>query len=206
MNSTGRDLRVILIGGSSHSGKSTLAQSLASKLGWSYRSTDKLARHPGRPWCSPEKALPDHVVEHYATLSPDDLIVDVLRHYEINVLPQVRTMVKYHASDPLSEPLVLEGSALWPEFVMKMETGPAVAAVWLAADPELFRQRIYRESNYDDASEAAQQLIRKFIDRTLLYNKLMRKIVYRRGLLRIEVGSNMTAHDLTTKCIDLLQV
>jgi 2-phosphoglycerate kinase len=44
------ETRVILIGGSSHVGKSTLGQSLAAKLGWSYCSTDKLARHPGRPW------------------------------------------------------------------------------------------------------------------------------------------------------------
>ncbi|MEL7245323.1 MAG: 2-phosphoglycerate kinase, partial [Cyanobacteria bacterium J06573_2] len=42
--------RIILIGGSSHVGKSTLAQSLANKLNWNYISTDKLARHPGRPW------------------------------------------------------------------------------------------------------------------------------------------------------------
>ncbi len=44
------ETRVILIGGSSHAGKSTLGQAIAAKLGWSYRSTDKLARHPGRPW------------------------------------------------------------------------------------------------------------------------------------------------------------
>ena len=48
MISPGRELRVILIGGSSHVGKSTLAQSLASKLGWRYISTDSLARHPGQ--------------------------------------------------------------------------------------------------------------------------------------------------------------
>lgn len=50
MNKSINETRVILIGGSSHAGKSTLAQALAAELGWSYGSTDKRARHPGRPW------------------------------------------------------------------------------------------------------------------------------------------------------------
>ncbi len=53
-----RDLRVILIGGSSNVGKSILAQSLALKLGWSHISTDSLARHPGRPWKAEPKTVP----------------------------------------------------------------------------------------------------------------------------------------------------
>ena len=44
------DTRVILIGGSSHTGKSTAAREIAGRLGWSHLSTDSLARHPGRPW------------------------------------------------------------------------------------------------------------------------------------------------------------
>lgn len=56
--------RILLIGGSSHVGKSTVAQSLASHLGWNYRSTDKLARHPGRPWQAKPKKVPNHVAAH----------------------------------------------------------------------------------------------------------------------------------------------
>lgn len=47
-------MKVILIGGSSHAGKSTVAESLAAKLGWSYLSTDRLAAHPGLPLRRPE--------------------------------------------------------------------------------------------------------------------------------------------------------
>lgn len=38
----------ILIGGSSHVGKSTLSKQLAAALGIELISTDDLARHPGR--------------------------------------------------------------------------------------------------------------------------------------------------------------
>ena len=59
------DDRILLIGGASHVGKSTLAHSLASHLDCNYYSTDKLARHPGRPWQSEPKDIPQHVAEHY---------------------------------------------------------------------------------------------------------------------------------------------
>lgn len=57
--------KVILIGGALHAGKSTLAKTLALKLGWRYVSTDSLARHPGRPWKPKPNRVPDHVAEHY---------------------------------------------------------------------------------------------------------------------------------------------
>ena len=110
------ETRVILIGGSSHTGKSTLSRSLAAKLGWSYRSTDKLARHPGRPWVGANgNAIPEYVAEHYRSRSVDALFFNVLSHYRENVFPQVEAIV--HLS---TECLILEGSALWPEFVANL--------------------------------------------------------------------------------------
>jgi adenylate kinase family enzyme len=67
-------LRVILIGGSSRIGKSTLAESLAMKLGWRHISTDSLARHPGRPWRAKPESVPLHIAEHYLSLSTNALI------------------------------------------------------------------------------------------------------------------------------------
>jgi len=112
--------RVFLMGGSSHTGKSTLAQSLAAHLGWSYRSTDKgLAPHPGRPWqVRPEKAK--HVAEHYLSLSADELISDVLRHYRDIVWPLVKGIVTSHATDLSTDRLILEGSAILPELVVTL--------------------------------------------------------------------------------------
>lgn len=112
-NDSTNETRVILIGGSSHVGKSTLGQSLAVKLNWNYLSTDKLAQHPGRPWGNKNrKVIPKHVEEHYRALSINDLFLDVLLHYEQNVFPQVETIIDSYTSDLLKKCLVLEGSAL----------------------------------------------------------------------------------------------
>ena len=110
-------MRVVLIGGSSHVGKSSLAESLAANLGWTHISTDSLARHPGRPWKPHPEKVPDDVAEHYLSLSVDELITDVLRHYRVNVWPRVEAIVASHIDKTSTARIVLEGSALWPEFV-----------------------------------------------------------------------------------------
>src|SRR5436853_7820845 len=99
--------RVMLIGGPSHAGKSTLAQALAARLGWRCMSTDRLARYPGRPW----GGVPAHVAEHYRALSPDELIDDVIRHYA-RMWPAIRSVIAAHAGDHSTERLILEGSAI----------------------------------------------------------------------------------------------
>ena len=103
------DVNVVLIGGSSHAGKSTVSESLAAMLGWEHLSTDRLAAHPGRPWRpAPEKVL-DRVAEHYLRLSVDELIEDVLRHYRVIVWPKVEEIVASHSNDASTTGIVLEG-------------------------------------------------------------------------------------------------
>lgn len=50
-------------------------------LGWDYLTTDKLARHPGRPWSAETQTIPNRVANHYRTLSVEALLSDVLFHY-----------------------------------------------------------------------------------------------------------------------------
>ncbi|MBW4667297.1 MAG: 2-phosphoglycerate kinase [Cyanomargarita calcarea GSE-NOS-MK-12-04C] len=200
------ETRVILIGGSSHAGKSTLGLALAAKLGWSYRSTDKLARHPGRPWVGADrKAIPEHVAEYYRELSVEALFLDVLSHYEKNVLSIVEVIVRSHASDLSAECLVLEGSALWPEFVANLVDALGVKAIWLTASNQLFQNRIKRESNFCNVRKDEKHLIQKFLDRTLFYDKHMREEVKRLGFMCIDVESVSTADGLLKKCMELME-
>ncbi|MEM9924335.1 MAG: 2-phosphoglycerate kinase [Cyanobacteria bacterium P01_D01_bin.50] len=207
MNKFINETRVILIGGSSHAGKSTLAQSLAAKLGWGYRSTDKLARHPGRPWMGEKlKVIPQHVAQHYQTLSTEALFLDVLSHYEKNVLPQVEVIVYSHASEKSTESLIIEGSALWPEFVANLVGKNGVKAIWLTASEKHFRNRIKHESNFDNVGENEKYLIQKFLDRTLFYDKRMKEEIERLGFICIDVESVSMADELLNKCMELMEI
>ncbi|MCJ8279926.1 MAG: (d)CMP kinase [Rivularia sp. ALOHA_DT_140] len=191
--------RVILIGGTSHAGKSTLAQSLAAKLGWNYLSTDKLARHPGRPWIQENKKfIPEDVVEHYKNLSPEELFVDVISHYEKNVLPQVEDIV---CSE---ECLIIEGSALYPGLVRNLVGENGAKVIWLTASDQLFRNRIFKESNFDNVGDEEKYLIEKFLQRTLFYNQRMMESLEHLGFTYIDVESASNTDELSNKCIEIL--
>lgn len=167
---------VLLIGGTSNVGKSTVAQEVASRLGIGYRSTDYLARHPGRPWRTPEWEVPPHVAEHYASLPVDELIVSVLDHYE-RLWPRIEEIA-------LGDDLVLEGSALWPARVATLD----VRAVWLTADDDLIRERIHESSDYTRATAEERLLVDKFVARTVHFQELMLVDVTRLGLRYVDVG------------------
>ncbi|MDL4821511.1 AAA family ATPase [Actinomadura opuntiae] len=185
------DVRVVLIGGTSNTGKSTVAQAVAEKLGFEHRSTDYLARHPGRPWRTPEHEVRPHVVEHYATLSTDELIASVLDHYE-RLWPRIEEIVTAHATGP---GLVLEGSALWPVRVANLNV-PHTGAVWFTADPAVLRARVHASGHYDGATPEERHLMDRFLARTERYQTLMLDDVERLGLDRIDTGTGRTVPEL----------
>ena len=184
------DARVLLIGGSSHLGKSTLAAGLADRLGWEARSTDKLARHPGRPWAEPPAEVPPHVEEHYLTLTDDARFASVLLHYESVVWPLAEALIGEHARGPS---LILEGSAILPALVGRR---PGVTAVWLTGDDDLIHARIAAGSRYADRSRDGQAMIAAFAARSLRFNSLIVREVDRLGLVRIDVAADATVADL----------
>ena len=174
---------MLLIGGTSNVGKSTVAAAVAERLGVEHRSTDYLARHPGRPWRTAEREVPPHVVEHYSTLAVDELISSVLGHYA-RLWPRIEELVDD------ADGLVLEGSALWPERVAKL-TG--VRSVWLTADDDTIRERIHDSGEYSAASANERALMDKFLARSVRFQQLLLADVERFGLRRVEVDGRSVA-------------
>ncbi|WP_329274926.1 hypothetical protein [Streptomyces sp. NBC_01451] len=164
------DVRVVLIGGTSNVGKSAVAQVVAERLGFTCRSTDGLARHPGRPWRTPGWEVPEHVAEHYRSLTVEELVSSVLGHYE-RLWPLIEELIVRHAAGPGG--LVLEGSALWPARVAAL-TVPRTAAVWLTAEDSVVRARVHRAGRYPQATPEERQLMDKFLARSARYQSLMR--------------------------------
>ena len=198
------NLNVILIGGSSHVGKSSVSEALAARLGWDHVSTDSLARHPGRPWKPAPEKVPEHVARHYLGLSVDGLVEDVLNHYRVNVWPQVEAVVASRSNDTSTTGIVLEGSALWPELATSLDLDK-VAAVWLTAKEEVFRQRILAGSLYSSKPSRERILIDKFLQRTLAYNARMVDAVSRHGFILLDVLQSNVA-ELADRCLSALGI
>lgn len=103
-------LSIILISGTSHVGKSTLAGLLSEKLHCEAISTDSLARHPGRPW----PGIPAPVEEYYRQLSAETIYWFLKVHHQ-NIWPLVRGLID--SKTGTGNIVIFEGAALRPEFI-----------------------------------------------------------------------------------------
>ena len=195
------DIRVILIGGTSHTGKSTLAQRLATRQGWKHVSTDGLARHPGRPWG--EVGARPQVVKYYLEFSDGERLRSVLAHYR-NMWPLIERLVERHAIDDSTERLVLEGSALLPEHVAQLRVH-AIAAIWLTGPETLVRSRIYKESDYERQTKRQQTMIDAFVARAAKFDRAMMDQVAMLALPFLEVHDDASVDNLVRECLEKMR-
>lgn len=156
-------IKGILLGGTSHVGKSTLAAHLSRKLDWPAQSTDKLARHPGRPW----PILRPQVAEFYTRLSPETIDWLLQVHYD-NLRPRLDQII-----DSLivaGAGFIIEGSALRPDHVHHLHDA-GVATACLHASRTFLRERMRRESEYVEREPSLQRICDTFIERSLRDNE-----------------------------------
>jgi 2-phosphoglycerate kinase len=194
---------IILIGGTSHTGKSTLAHCLAARLVGTTQSTDRLARHPGRPWAPPPHAVRPHVVEHYRDLTDEERMASVLAHYRA-MRPLIADVLHAHREGPATAALVVEGSALLPESAAALAAAD-VRAIWLTADDALLRTRIEAESGYARADPASRRLIEAFLERARRFDRFLRGEVGRRGWPAVQVEVGVSPQALADRCLTLMQ-
>ena len=191
-----------MIGGTSHAGKSTLAQALAAKLGWDHLSTDRLARHPGRPWATSKGPFPEHVATHYLSLSIDELATEQLHHYQ-RLWPHIEALVTEHATGTDTTRLIIEGSGILPGHVAAMKT-PDTAAVWLTASADVLRDRIYSASRFHERTTEEKIMVEKFLGRTERYDQLILNAVNSLGLPSIDTSTAHSTGELMKQCLQVI--
>ncbi|WP_421398742.1 hypothetical protein [Agrobacterium fabrum] len=158
-------LSTILIAGTSHVGKSTLAGLLSTRLGWQAISTDSLARHPGRPW----PGIPAPVEEYYTALSAETIHWFLKVHHQ-NIWPLIRPMID--SSSHSGNPAIFEGAALRPEFISPL-LGSTVAGLLLHAGNDFLLERMRSHARYEDAMAGQRRIMDAFIERSLRENTEM---------------------------------
>lgn len=158
-------LLTILIAGTSHVGKSTLAGLLSEKLGCEAISTDSLARHPGRPW----PGIPAPVEDYYTQLSAETIHWFLKVHHQ-NIWPLIRSLIDNTSGT--GNPAIFEGAALRPEFISPL-LGGTVAGVFLHAGNDFLLERMRSHAQYDDATASQRRIMDAFIERSLRENTEM---------------------------------
>ncbi len=188
------DLKIVLIGGASHVGKSTLCDALGSRPGWSKQSTDKLGRHPGRPWRPSGEKVRPHVVEHYLSLTTEELVDDVLCHQR-RMWPTIERIVAHRLADEHAPRLAFQGSAMLPENTGQL-FHDRVKPLCLAAKSEFLTQRIRTNSGYDTATIETRRLVDKFCERNHVLNELYIDMAKRTGVQVVDVGGGASIKEL----------
>lgn len=183
-----RDLFLL---GTSHVGKSTCAYALGTAAELAIISTDKLGRHPGRPWAS----APQEVEEFYQNLS-DNTIHWLLRVHHENMRPVIQNCIE--EMHQASRTFVLEGSALRPEFLSAWDIGDALC-MCLYADDDILRRRIEAASNRSAKSDPMKTAIDKFIERSLRENDALAEAANRNGVTLFDVSHVTSAKNLVQK-------
>jgi shikimate kinase len=190
-------VQVVLIGGTSNVGKSTVAGGLAERLGFDLVSTDQLGRHPGRPWAGAGRDVPPHVVEHYRSLTGEQLVNALLDHYD-RMWPRIEELVTARPSAGL----VLEGSGVWPANVVRL-TAPYTRAVWLSADEDVLASRMRRASGYDELPDGSRRLVDKFLARSLGYQTRMLALVDHLALNHLDVTTPRSPEHVADELLEL---
>jgi hypothetical protein len=178
-------LRLILVAGASNAGKTTLAADFAARLAWPCLATDGLARHPGRPWGT----VPPHVERYYRDHDVGELLADVERHYR-GLAGRIEALVMEQLGDSAVPGLVVEGSALLPETVGRLQSRcPAgqVLALWLSPAPGVLRKRMHVAAAYAHADARRRVLVDRFLDRAQAFEHRQAPLAAAAGMTVVEV-------------------
>jgi 2-phosphoglycerate kinase len=197
--------KVVLIGGPPSVGKSAVARYIAARYQYNCIPTDDIGKavravttvqtHPGL------HAFDDiDYQEYFTTTSVDSLINHARQSHEI-VWPALEMIIRTHAT--WGDPLVLEGYALWPEWVMTAGF-TSTGAVWLTCDDELLEARIRSQVSFYQGASDEEALIANFLRRSSRYNQLMVESAMQCDARVIRVQFRYSVEDVANQCVSAL--
>ena len=194
--------KVVLIGGPTSVGKSTVARCIAARYQYNCIPTDDIGKairavttvqtHPAL------HAFKDKdYQEYFATISVDLLINHARQSHEI-IWPALEMIIRTHAT--WGDPLVLEGYALWPDWVLAADF-TSTGAVWLTFDDDLLEARIRSQASFYEGASDEQALIVNFLRRSSRFNQLMVESALECGAAVIRVKLGHSVEDVADRCV-----
>ena len=197
--STLRDLKVILIGGSPMSGKTTLAMTLAARFDYACMSTDDI----GEIISTVADVNPMKGVDYrayYIRRSILDLVADTSRYHQA-IRPAIDRLIETHST--WGTPIIIEGWALYPGLTNTSDH-PNTAAIWLVSDLDVLAQRLADNEAFSQRSADGEQMRANYLQRSIWHNAQISTAVLTAGADYIMVTRNLTADELAQKATELL--
>lgn len=183
-------------------GKTTVARIIASRLQYSYISTDDIGA--GISAVTDSSSHPAfHYMgnldyrEYYIVRSKEELITDINNQHEA-LWPALLRLFEDHGT--WGSEAIIEGWALRPTNISTLSGD--INGVFLLSDDSLIERRV-RTSDFSNGSSDPDTMIQKYIERSLWFNHLLRDQVAQLGLNSISVSVGMNPTDIAEDCIQL---
>ena len=198
------DFTVLLIGGPSGAGKTTLGRALATELGFEALSGDDLAM-AGRALTTGDSHPSLHVmrgighVRYFTEGPPEKLISDAVA-LEDTMWPVVERVAQFRAAT--GAPAVVDWWLLPPDRAAGL--GEGIASVFLHVDPELLWAWERSNTEWMAGSADPERMLANFMERSLWRNDLVRAEAERAGLPVLHVGASDSVASLVSRALAVL--
>ena len=197
---------VILIGGAPLVGKTVVGRKLAVRLEYGCLSADDLAEgiiavtnsqtHPHLH----AMELEDHR-RYFMTHTVARMVMDARYRHEA-CWPALKRVIMKHVGG--IDGLVIEGWGLLPDKVAQLD-GTCIKSIWLAAEREVFEQRVFQQEEFFQATAMKEHFMSQFIDRSVRYNDEIRNEAESYQLPVVEVRLNDGVEDIVEMCMKVVE-
>ena len=201
------DPQVILIGGPPGAGKTTLARSVAARLGYAATTGDDLVV-VGRVLTTPEAHPQLHRmrgighVRYFTESEPEALIADAEALADA-MWPAFEAVIRRHLVE--RHPVVIDSWLLDPGRVAALDAG-GIGSVWIHIDEVALDARERSLESFRAGSADPDRMHRNFMARSLWRNEVVADAARRRGLAVLEQPGHRTVPDLTDEVLGVLGV
>jgi len=194
-----KNVKVILIGGSPMSGKTTLANKIASKYFYNCISTDDIGQVI-QTVIDIDPMKGHDYREYYIRKSIDDIINDTKKYHE-KMWFSIKRLIEIHST--WSNPIIVEGWALYPRLVKELNS-ESIKKIWLVCDNKLLEKRLLEAKDFYQGATDKDLMISNYLKRSIWHNKKIFEEIkeFNDGYIRISV--DLTKEELFKRAIDLL--
>ena len=204
--------QVILLGGASGAGKTTLGRLLAARLGAASLTVDDLltvAQEVTTPERHPDLFVMKRVpsLQYFTESSVENLKADAEAQHR-GMWPLVRRIVEKHAGWEPS-PIVIDGWHLRPQRVAELQEeleAGRVWAAWLVAAPEVLQKREEANTEWMKGSTDPDRMLRNFLARSLWFNQLVKEEAVEHGFPVIHQPGAVPAETLCDEVLTVLDM
>jgi 2-phosphoglycerate kinase len=159
------NLKVILIGGSPMSGKSTLARKLSSYLGYANISTDDIGEVLQTAVdINPMKGFDYR--EYYIKKTEEELKADTI-DYHLKLYPAIERLIEVHYT--WGSPIIIEGWALYPS-ILKNTGKENIKKLWIVCTEAVFTKRLNEDIGFYKGTSDEELMKAKYLQRSLWHN------------------------------------